>query len=404
MRDINEIRGEFPALSREVDGRTAAYLDGPGGTQVHASVIGAMSDFMERGGSNLGGPFASSVETDLVLRDARAAVADLFGASPHEVAFGQNMTSLTYQVSRALGRTWRSGDNIVVTRLDHDANVAPWMQAAADAGVEVRFADFDPDGCVLTVDAVAAVVDERTRLVAFSHASNAVGTIPPVADIVAVAHGVGALTYVDAVHYTPHGLVDVLATGTDFLAASAYKWFGPHTGCLFGRSDLLESIAPYKLRPSPDTAPDRWETGTQSFESLAGVTAAIDYIASHGEGANRREKIVDAYRSIIEYEARLSDRFLAGIAEMPHTRLFGLPTSTGRTPTFAIEVEGMSAGAAAGELGRQGIFTWSGNYYALEVMQRLGKGDGGLLRIGFVHYNTLDEVDRTLDALVRLGA
>lgn len=404
MRDINQIRSEFPALSRKVDGRPVAYLDGPGGTQVHANVVAAMARYMEEGGSNLGGAFAASRDSERVLRDARAAVADLLGATPREIAFGQNMTSLTYQVSRALGRTWNRGDNVVVTRLDHDANVAPWMQAAADAGVEVRHADFHPDGCVLTAEHVAAVVDERTRLVAFNHASNAVGTMPPVAEIVDVAHAVGALTYVDAVHYAPHGLVDVRATDVDFLAASAYKWFGPHTGCLFGKRELLESVTPYKLRPSSNSAPDRWETGTQSFESLAGVTAAVDYIASLGEGDARRERIVDAYRSIREYESALSDRFLAGVSEMSHVRLFGLPTSAGRAPTFAVEIDGMAARTAAAALGEAGIFAWSGDYYAVEVMQHLGKQDEGLLRIGFVHYNTHDEVDRVLDAIGTLGA
>ena len=401
--DITSVRSGFPALERTVGGRTVAYLDGPGGTQVHHSSINAMGEFMSRGGSNLGGAFVTSQETDRTNHDARQAVADLFGANANNIVFGQNMTSLTYSLSRALARTWATDDNIVLTRLDHDANVSPWMQAAADAGVEVRFVDFDPEGgCQLDIRTVEQALDDRTRLFAFTHASNAVGTITPVADLVDRAHAVGALTYVDAVHYTPHRLVDVSESGTDFLAASAYKWFGPHTGCLYGRNDLLEELTAYKLRPAPSAAPDKWETGTQSFESLAGVTAAIDYIASLGSGTSRRDRIVSAYESINEYERALAEQFLEGIAGMSSVTLFGHSSSEDRTPTFAIDVAGVSASQVAEELGARGCFVWSGNYYALEVMNRLGMGDDGLVRIGFVHYNTSDEVDRVLSELDRL--
>jgi cysteine desulfurase family protein (TIGR01976 family) len=401
--DIDRIRDGFPSLERKVGGEPAAYLDGPGGTQVHGTVIEAMSDFMRTGGSNLGGSFDSSIETVAVVDGARSAVADLLGSQPSEIVFGQNMTSLTYAMSRALARTWSPANNVVVTRLDHDANVTPWVQAAKTAGCEIRFVDFDPDnGCRLDLASLSAALDDRTALVAFTHASNAVGTLPPVSEIVDAAHAVGALTYVDAVHYTPHAAVDVAATGTDFLACSAYKWFGPHIGCLYGKAELLTSIEPFKLRPSPDAAPDRWETGTQSFESLAGVTAAVDYIASLGSGSTRRERIVDAYGHIGAAESSISERFLAGVADMPHITLFGEPGSEGRTPTFAIDVHGISAAEVAKRLGDQGIFVWSGNYYAVEVMDRLGKPEG-LVRIGFVHYNTLDEVDRVLAALKEMG-
>lgn len=404
MIDTTAVRSTFPALSRQLDGGTVAYLDGPGGTQAHASVIEAMARFMEAGASNLDGPFVTSVETHSVVENARGAVADLFNAQPGEIVFGQNMTSLTYAMSRALARTWRRGDNIVVTRLDHDANVAPWIQAARDAGVTVRDVDFDPDdGCALDLHSLDQAMDKHTKLVAFTHASNAVGTVTPVAEIVDEAHELGALTYVDAVHYTPHGLVDVQASGTDFLVASAYKWFGPHTGCLYGRASLLESIEPYKLRPTPDNAPDRWETGTQSFESLAGVTAAVDYLASLGSGATRREQIASAYASIQDHEAELADRFLAGIAEMPGVELFGSPTNEERTPTFAIDVAGTEPEQVARTIAQQGIFVWSGDYYAYEVMRRLRKAPEGLVRIGFVHYNTTEEVDRVLDALAGIS-
>lgn len=402
--DINTLRAGFPALARTQNGRQVAYLDGPGGTQVHESVIQAMSGFMTRGGSNLGGSFVTSHETDTVVAAARSAIADLFGAQPNEIVFGQNMTSLTYAMSRALARTWSSGDNIVLTRLDHDANVSPWMQAAADVGVEVRFVDFDPeDGCDLDLSTLTAALDTRTRLVAFTHASNAVGTITPVAEIVQMAHSVGALTYVDAVHYTPHGLIDVAASGTDFLVASAYKWFGPHNGCLFGRHELLSELDPYKLRPAPADAPDKWETGTQSFESLAGVTAAVDYIASMGEGIGRRERIVSAYENLGEHETALTNRFLAGVEALPNVTLFGHSSAEGRTATFAIDVDGISPAMVAKTLGDEGCFVWSGDYYAYEVIHRLGRAPEGLVRIGFVHYNTEEEVDRVLAELAKMS-
>ncbi|MEA2024018.1 MAG: cysteine desulfurase-like protein, partial [Actinomycetota bacterium] len=381
------------------------YLDGPGGTQVPETVIEAMADFMRAGGSNLGGPFVTSRETDAVTASARSAIADVFGASPDEIAFGQNMTSLTLSVSRALGATWDPGDNVVVTRLDHDGNVWPWVIAARDAGAEIRWLDFDPDdGCRLQVDDLESVIDERTRLVAVTHASNAVGTVTDPTPIIDAAHGVGALTYVDAVHYSPHGLVDVTALGTDFLVASAYKFFGPHTGCLYGRSEILDFVDAYKIRPAPDDPPDKWETGTQSFESLAGVAAAVDYLASMGTGETRRDRIRSAMKQIGAYERSLSQRFLEGIARTSGVSLYGRTDADGRTPTFAISVDGVHPDAVAEALGDLGIFVWSGDYYAVEVMQRLGVADkGGLVRIGFVHYNTLDEVDRAVAALASIA-
>lgn len=399
--DTASIRNRFPALDRLVDGRPAAYLDGPGGTQVPHEVIDAMVGFMKAGGSNHGGPFITGRETDAVAARAREAVADLINAaSPDEIAFGQNMTSITLAVSRALGATWGANDNIVVTRLDHDANVWPWVLAARDAGAEVRWADFDPDsGCRLDLESFAEAIDENTRLVAFTHASNAVGTIVEVATVVAMARRVGALSYVDAVHYAPHGVIDVAATGCDFLAASAYKFFGPHTGFLYGRGRVLDSVAAYKIRPAPDDPPGKWETGTQSFESLAGVAAAVDYLASLGAGPTRRDRLVDAMARIDEYEQSLSARFLAGLGEMPGVELFGLDVVEGRTPTFAVDVDGHDPHSIASTLGDQGIFVWSGDYYAVEVMRRLGRPHAGLVRVGFVHYNTVAEVDRVLAAL-----
>lgn len=399
--DVQAVRNQFPALSRVVGGQPAAYLDGPGGTQVPESVVDAMAGFMRAGASNHGGPFVTSRETDAVAESARLAVADLFGASPDEIAFGQNMTSLTLSVSRALGATWAAGDNIVVTRLDHDANVWPWVIAARDAGAEVRWIDFDPDdGCRLEDDHLAELIDARTRLVAVTHASNAVGTVTDVHPFIEAAHAVGARTYVDAVHYAPHRLLDVAGLGTDFLAASSYKFFGPHTGCLYGTGEALTDVAAYKIRPAPDDPPGKWETGTQSFESLAGITAAVDYIASLGDGRSRRDRIVSAMAIIGEYERSLSARFLNGLAALPGITLCGRDVPEGRTPTFAVSVDGVHPATVASTLGALGIFVWSGDYYAVEVMRRLGVADqGGLVRIGFVHYNTFEEVDRVVAAL-----
>lgn len=404
MLDVSTIRSRFPALDRTVDGVPAAYLDGPGGTQVPTDVIEAMAGHLTAGTANLGGPFDTSRETDAVVEAARAAVADLFNATPSEIAFGQNMTSLTLAVSRAIGAGWSPGDNVVVTKLDHDANVWPWVLAARDAEAEVRWADFDPErGCAFDPGAVAELVDDRTRLVAVTHASNAVGTIVDVGAVTEIAHSVGALSYVDAVHYTPHGLVDVQASDCDFLAASAYKFFGPHIGCLFGKRDLLEGIEAYKIRPAPGSGPGKWETGTQSFESLAGAIAAVDYIASLGGGESRRRRIESAMVEISNHEQRLAERFLAGLAEMPGVDLYGMDTAASRTPTFAVDVVGRDPAEVAAELGKQGIFVWHGHYYALEVMERLGKPDRGLIRIGFVHYNSIDEVDRVLSALEQVS-
>lgn len=403
--DVSSVREQFPALRRIVGGQAAAYLDGPGGTQVPESVIDAMAGFMRAGGSNHGGPFATSRETDAVTESARSAIADLFGASPNEIAFGQNMTSLTLSVSRALGATWNPGDNVVVTRLDHDGDVWPWVIAARDAGAEVRWIDFDPEGgCRLMTETIGDIVDHRTRLVAMTHASNAVGTVTDPRPVIEAAHAVGALAYVDAVHYSPHGLVDVAALGTDFLAASAYKFFGPHTGCLYGRLEVLESVEAYKIRPAPDVPPDKWETGTQSFESLAGVAAAVDYLASLGTGATRRDQLRSTMVTIGEFERSLSERFLNGIADISGVTLYGRSVPDGRTPTFAVSVDGIHPDAVAKTLGDQGIFVWSGDYYAVEVMRRLGVADqGGLVRIGFAHYNTTEEVDRVVAALGELA-
>lgn len=398
------VREGFPSLQRQVGGRVAAYLDGPGGTQVPETVIDAMAGYFRIGGSNVGAAFDSSMFSAEVVGGARAAMADLFGAAdPNTVFFGQNMTSLTFAMSRSLGRDWRPGDRIIVTRLDHDANVTPWRLAAAERGATVEAWDIDPDTTKLDLEQLFPLLSERTRLVAVTYASNAFGTMVDIAAVTKAAHDIGALVYVDAVHYTPHGSIDVAATEADFLVASAYKFFGPHTGAMYGRPEHLERLASFKVRPAPDEPPDKWETGTQSFESLAGVVAAVDYLASLGEGADRRQQLVSAFGLIGQHEASLGRRFLTGISRMPKIRLFGLDMVEGRTPTFAIDVEGWKPNDVSVELGQRGLFVWAGDYYAVEPMQRLGLLErGGLVRIGFVHTNTAEEVDRLLEELSSL--
>ena len=403
---VDAVRALFPALARTESGRPVAYLDGPGGTQVPAGVIEAMARCLGRGVSNLGGPFGASRDAEATVAAAREAAADLVGGRPSEVAFGQNMTSLTFAMSRALARRWGPGDEVVVTRLDHDANVTPWRLAAADRGVGVKVVDFDPADGTLDLEQMARVVGEHTRLVAVTAASNALGTVPPVRQVADLAHAAGALVYVDAVHFAPHRLIDVAELGADFLVCSAYKFYGPHTGVLWGREALLGQAEAYKVVPAPNRGPDKWETGTQSFESLAGVAAAVEYLASLGEGAERRERLRSGLAAARRHEEALAARFLDGIAGMPRLRLYGLADPrrlAERTPTFALSVEGMHPDEAAHRLGTQGIHSWSGDYYAVGVMEHLGVAErGGLLRIGFVHYNTGEEVDRALAALAGL--
>lgn len=398
--DVEGLRAHFPALQRTENDRPVVFADGPAGTQVPRSVIDAMAGYFEDGLSNLGGVFGASRDTESVTARARDAVADLVNCSPDEVAFGQNMTSITLAASRAIARTWSPGDNVVVTRLDHDANVSSWMISAAEKGATVRHCDIDPADCSLRLDHLADLVDARTRLVAVTRASNAVGTLVDVAAVAEIAHARGALVYVDAVHAAPHVLLDVAEYDCDFLAASSYKFFGPHVGLLYGKQELLDAIEPVRIRPAPAAPPGSWETGTQSFESMAGVTAAVDYLAEVGAGSgDRRSRLGESYDRIGTHEAALGDRFLAGIAELPHIKLYGSRGPTPRVTTFAVAIEGVPTAAAHAHLGEQGIYTWAGHYYALEIMERLGFRDEGLLRIGFVHYNTLAEVDRVLEAL-----
>ena len=412
--DPYALRAQFPALDRQQDGRPVVWADGPGGTQVPASVIDAMSAVLRRGASNHGGFFAASAESDALHDAARSAVSDLLGSSPTEVAFGQNMTSMTFALSRAIGRTWTEGDEVVVTRLDHDANVTPWVLAARDAGATVRFVDIDTSNATLDMESLEGTVGPRTRLVAIPAASNAVGSLVDVSRAAQIGHSVGALVFVDAVHYTPHGPIDVRAFDCDFLVASAYKFFGPHTGILYGKHEHLARLDAYRLRPAPSEAPGKWETGTQSFESLAGVIAAVDYLASIGASVtdggrsigSRRGDIITAMASTRQYEQMLSRRFLEGVSRIPGVRVYGITEGTPleRTPTFGIAVEGVHPDRVAAQLGAQGIYTWSGHYYAVEPIAALGVAEsGGLVRIGFVHYNLTEEIDRIVEALSRIA-
>jgi len=398
--DTSAIREQFPALERREHGRPVAWFDGPGGSQVPQSVIDAISEFLTRGGSNHGGAFTASRDSDETHEAARKAIADLFGLrSDDYVVFGMNMTSLNLSLSRALSADWEPGDEVVVTRLDHDANVSPWLLAAADRGATVKWVPFNTSTYRLDMDALAEVVGPHTRLVAVTHASNAIGTIVDVKEASRIAHDAGALVVVDGVHYAPHGLLDMSDIDCDFLLASAYKFFGPHLGAMAGRSSLLEKVNAYKVRPAPDTGPGKWETGTQSFEALAGVVAAVDHIAGLVTGTgSRRERIVAAHTAIGQHAIGLGQRFLEGLPGS--ATVYGITDDlAARTPTYAIELEGFSARRLATELGDRGIYVTDGDYYAMEVMSSLHHADGGLVRIGFLHYTTTEEVDRLLGVL-----
>ena len=405
---VLHLRQQFPALTRQVQGRPAVFLDGPGGTQVPRRVIVAVSDYLAGTNANQGGVFATSVESDEILAQAQRAAADFLGTDdPDTVCFGLNMTSLTFALSRAIARRWRSGDEVLVTRLDHDANVSPWVLAARDAGAIVQYVDLHPEDCTLDLDDFASKLSARTRLVAVGCASNATGTINPVRQICAAARAVGAWTFVDAVHFAPHARIDVREFGCDFLACSAYKFFGPHVGLLWGRRQLLEELIAYKVRPASDDLPGKWMTGTQSHEGIAGTLAAIEYLADIGRtvdpaASDRRTALTSAFTAIQQYERRLSDRMLAGLAEIPSIKIRGITNGQQldqRLPTISITHATLPAVDLAQWLGERGLFVWHGNYYALQLTERLGLEPHGMVRIGLVHYNTMDEVERLLAAL-----
>lgn len=406
--DLAWIRAQFPALAQEIKGQPVIFFDGPGGTQVPQQVIDAISDYLTRSNANTHGAFATSARTDEVIASAHAAMADLLGCASDEVVFGPNMTTLTFALSRSLSHELQPGDEIIVTQLDHDANVAPW-RALEERGVVVRVADINVENCTLNMTDLERQINERTRLVAVGYASNAVGTINDVAEVVKLAHAVNALVFVDAVHYVPHGPLDVKKLDCDFLACSPYKFFGPHTGVLYGKRPHLTRLRPYKVRPASDELPYRWETGTQNHEGFAGVVAAINYLAELGRRTlasppvNRRAALVAAMEAIRSYERKLSELLVAGLLQIPGLSFYGISDPAHfawRTPTVAVRLAGYIPYQLAKELGEQGIFTWYGNYYALNLTERLGvESSGGMLRIGLVHYNTVEEVHRLLKVL-----
>ena len=404
------VRAQFPALSRQHDGVPYSYLDGPGGTQVPRRTIEAMADYLERCNANHEGAFPTSEESDDLLARAHAAAADFIGAGAGEVAFGPNMTTLTFAFSRAIGRTLRAGDEIVVTRLDHDGNVAPWLALEEERGIVIRWVDVRLDDCTLDMAGLEQVLGPRTRLVAVGLASNAVGTLNPVARIVEMAHAAGAWTYVDAVHGAPHVPIDVVALGTDFLVCSPYKFFGPHLGLLYGRPDLLERLVPYKVRPATDTAPGKWETGTLPGESLGGLLGTFEYLEWLGREfggaaptANRRAALIATMNAIRATERGLSLRALAALRAVPGLEMRGITDPARideRVPTFAFTLAGRTPREVAAALGRHGIAVWDGDYYAYELIRALGLADsGGMVRVGFTHYNEPAEIDRLAEEL-----
>jgi len=415
--DVDALRAEFPALAREQDGRPVAFLDGPGGTQVPQRVADAVAGYLTNTNANSGGAFTTSELSDAIADEAHAAVADFLGAaSPDEIKFGYNMSTLTLHIGRSIGATLGPGDEIVVTTLDHEANVSTWEAMARDRGVTVHKVDVRLDDLTLDLEDLESKLSNRTRLVAVGYASNAVGTINPVAEIVARAHEVGALSYIDAVAYAPHGPIDVRALDTDFLVCSAYKWFGPHLGALYGKADVLDSLPAFKVRP----AHDRFETGTPALESIAGTLAATDYLRDVGrsygdvagapgaaDGSERRRELVAGMTAIVAYERDLVGRLIDGLGAMPAVTIHGIADrarATERVPTVSVSIDGVEPRVAAEGLGRDGIYVWDGDFYATGLIERLGKAEvGGVLRLGLVHYNTAAEVDRTLEAVERIA-
>jgi cysteine desulfurase family protein (TIGR01976 family) len=407
------MRSRFPALSREIDGRIPVFFDGPGGSQVPASVIEAMSDYLVAANANAHGAFATSRRTDECIASARAAAADLLGCGADEVVFGANMTTLTFAFSRAVGRELNPGDEIIVTRLDHDANVSPWLALAEEKDAVVRVADVRSDDCTLDMDDLKRLLNPKTRLVAIGYASNAVGTVNDVAAVVRLARAVGARVFVDAVHYAPHGPIDVHALDCDFLVCSAYKFYGPHVGILYAKRQHLIRLRPYKVRPAPEEGPSRWETGTLNHEGLAGFVATVDYLAELGRrvlpsASNRRAALAAAMEASREYERELGAQLITGLLKIPGLTLYGIADPARfawRTPTVAIRLAGKSPTDLALKLAKRGIFTWHGNFYALGLSEKLKvETDGGFLRIGLLAYNTREEVKWLLLALQEIAA
>lgn len=412
----SQVREKFPALTRPV-----IFLDNPGGTQISRPSLQRLTSYLVESNANHGGSFATSRESDRVVALARAAMADFLNASrPEEIVLGPNMTTLTFRISRALAPRFNPGDTLLLTRLDHDANFTPWARMAEDRGMRLRVVDFDPETGLLDQADFRKALEEKPRLAAFGYASNALGTVNPVREMTEMAHQAGALVYIDAVQYAPHGPIDVQSLGCDFLVCSAYKFFGPHVGALYGRYDLLDEIRAYKVRPAGDLPPDKFETGTNNFEGIAGLLGALEYLAWVGETfgaeladlfapeyAGRKRVYKLAMSAIRSYEYELSRVFMDILGSIPGLRLYGPAERKhldGRVPTFSFTLQGIPSETLAQRLGAQGIYTWDGNFYAVNVTQRLGldRPGGGLLRAGAVHYNTPEEIQRLGEALVKM--
>jgi cysteine desulfurase family protein (TIGR01976 family) len=400
-------RAQFPSLAQTVNGHPAVFLDGPGGTQVPERVIDSIGEYLRHSNSNTNGAYATSQRTNAVIGGARSAMSDFLNCDPEEVIFGANMTTLTFAISRSIGRELGPGDEIVLTLLDHDANFSPW-KALEERGVTIRIADIHEGDCTLDMEDLAHKITPRTKLVAVGYASNAVGTINPVKRIVRMAHAVGAMAFVDAVHYAPHGLIDVRALDCDFLACSTYKFFGPHMGVLYGKREHLKRLTPYKVRACSDEIPSRWESGTNNHECIAGITGCVDYLAGLGQRVDpsvksRRAAIEAAFAAIHEHEHRLIETLIGGVLAIPGVRFYGISDPKGfehRCPTIALRIAGHTPLELARGLGERGFFTWDGNYYAINLTDRLDvEKDGGFLRIGLAHYNTSEEVESLLVAL-----
>ena len=410
--DVSWARSQFPALKQTANGHPAVFLDGPGGTQVPQRVIDAIAGYLRESNANTGGAYATSQRTNSIIAEARSAMADFLHCEPREVVFGPNMTTLTYAVSRSIGRELGPGDEIVLTRLDHEANVSPW-KALEERGVMVQFVDFLEDDCTLDMDDVRRKITDRTRVVAVGYASNAVGTINPVEEIIHLAHEHGALAYIDAVHYAPHRLIDVAALGCDFLVCSTYKFFGPHMGVLYGQDEYLERFRPYQVRVNTLEIPACWEWGTLNHEGIAGITACVDYLANLGRHADpsassRRQALEAAYQAIHHHESELVSKLVKGLLAIPGLKFYGITNPQRfehRCPTVAVRIAGHPPRELAEKLGERGFFTWDGNYYAIGVTERLDvEKDGGFLRIGLAHYNTAEEVERLLAGLREIAA
>jgi cysteine desulfurase family protein (TIGR01976 family) len=402
VRSTAEIRGQFPALERRHGGHPIAYFDGPGGTQVTRTVADAVRDYLLHHNANTHWHYPTSEETDRILTAARASLGDFLGATPTEIVFGANMTTLTFHLGRALGRGWGPGDELIVTELDHHANVAPWRALERERGVTVRSVPLVLATGELDWPALERALSPRTRLLAVGAASNALGTVSDVTRACALARAAGALSFVDAVHYAPHALVDVRAIGCDFLACSAYKFYGPHVGVLFGRRDRLMALDAPKLAPAPDTAPERLETGTLDHEGIAGAGAAVEFLASLAAGGSRRERLERTFAALHRRGQELVERMWTGLGELPGVTRYGPPPGRPRTPTVSFTVAGRSSQQVATALAAEGVFVSNGDFYATTVVERLGLTAEGLVRAGCACYTTADEVDRLLAGVERV--